>query len=353
MFRSYDYISKLLNENIKQANKIRLTTIVKYLSSLIIVIVGSIILLKIAADPNLLNLEPTYGNLQTNKVIRAGSYLLIFIMIIGFFIFWFRTSRHFKRQYKDIIVKEMVKQLIETYQLSDDDTDAELEWNYSGKGRMPNNGIYKSGLFVMDRIDKAFGSDLIWGKLGFTKYFLSALTLYEEKVVEGGYQNRNPKEKLKKRFQGVLFLADFNKNFKGHTLLQDKRIKSYQHLKRYIRMLFVNKSGKRKLNRIKLENQKFNHLFKTKTTHEIEARYVLTPNFIEKIIAFRKKRRIPIDIAFRQNFISIACFSKKSFFKPSIFRRMKHGQVKTVYNDLHFFLSIIEELELNTRIWSK
>jgi len=353
MFRSYDYISKLLNENIKQANKIRLTTIVKYLSSLIIVIVSSIILLKIAADPDLLNLEPTYGDLQTNKAVRAGSYLLIFIMVIGLFIFWFRTSRHFKRQYKNIIVKEMVKQLIETYQLPDNNTDAELEWNYSGRGRMPNNGIYKSGLFVMDKIDKAFGSDLIWGQLGFTKYFLSALTLYEETIVEGNSQNRKQHEKLKKRFQGVLFLADFNKNFKGHTLLQDKRIKSYQHLKRYIRMLFVYKSGRKKLNRIKLENPKFNHLFKTKTTHEIEARYILTPNFIEKIIAFRKKRRIPIDIAFRQNFISIACFSKKSFFKPSIFKRMKHGQVKNVYNDLHFFLSIIEELELNTRIWSK
>lgn len=352
MFRSYDYISKLLNKNIKQANKIKLTTIVKYLSSLIVVIVGSIILLKIAADPNLLNLEPTYGDLQTNNAVRAGSYLLIFILVLGLLIFWFRTSRHFKRQYKDIIVKEMVKQLIETYQLSDDDTDAELKWNYSGRGRMPNNGIYKSGLFIMDRIDKAFGSDLIWGKLGFTKYFLSALTLYEERTVEGNSQNRKQYKKLKKRFQGVLFLADFNKSFKGHTLLQDKRVKSYQHFKRYIRMLFY-KSGRRKLNRIKLENPTFNRLFKTKTTHEIEARYILTPNFIEKIIAFRKKRRIPIDIAFRQNFISIACFSKKSFFKPSIFRRMKHGQVKDVYNDLCFFLSIIEELELNTRIWSK
>src|SRR5699024_10593729 len=186
MFRSYDYISKLLNKNIKQANKIKLTTIVKYLSSLILVIVGSIILLKIAADPNLLNLEPTYGDLQTNNAVRAGSYLLIFILVLGLLIFWFRTSRHFKRQYKDIIVK----QLIETYLLSDYNTDAELKWNYSGRGRMHNNGIYKSGLFIMDRIDKAFGSDLIWGKLGFTKYFLSALTLYEEKTVEGNSQNR-------------------------------------------------------------------------------------------------------------------------------------------------------------------
>src|SRR5690625_3943465 len=111
MFRSYDYISKLLNKNIKQANKIKLTTIVKYLSSLIVVIVGSIILLKIAADPNLLNLEPTYGDLQTNNAVRAGSYLLIFILVLGLLIFWFRTSRHIKRN-----------------RLTDEDTDPVLKW---------------------------------------------------------------------------------------------------------------------------------------------------------------------------------------------------------------------------------
>src|SRR5699024_12732992 len=117
----------------------------------------------------------------------------------------------------------------------------------------------------------------------------------------------------KKQFQVVLFLAYFNKGFKGHTLLQDMRVISYQHLKRYILMLFY-KSGRRKLNRIKLETLPFNRLFKTKTTHEIEARYILTANFIEKIIAFRRKRLIPIDIAFCQNYISITCFCNNSFY---------------------------------------
>src|SRR5699024_10938212 len=112
MFRSYDYISKLLNKNIKQANKIKLTTIVKYLSSLIVFIVGYIILFKIAADLNLLKLEPTYGDLQTNNAVSAGSYLIISILVLGLLIFFVVTSSHFKRQYKDNIVKEIVKQLI-------------------------------------------------------------------------------------------------------------------------------------------------------------------------------------------------------------------------------------------------
>src|SRR5699024_12476928 len=102
MFRSYDYISKLLNKNIKQANKIKLTTIVKYLSSLSVVIVGSIILLKIAADLNLLNLEPTYCYLQTNNAVRAGSYLLILILVLELLIFWFRTISRCITHYMDV-----------------------------------------------------------------------------------------------------------------------------------------------------------------------------------------------------------------------------------------------------------
>src|SRR5699024_6530730 len=127
-------------------------------------------------DPNILNLEPKYSDLQTNNAVRAGSYLLIFILVLGVLIFWFRTSRHVKRQFSDIIVKEKIKQLIETYQLYDDDTDAELKWNSSERERMPYNGIYESCLFIKDRIDKALRSDMIRVKLGFTKYFLSAFT---------------------------------------------------------------------------------------------------------------------------------------------------------------------------------
>src|SRR5699024_5236082 len=120
------------------------------------------------------------------------------------------------------------------------------------------------------------------------------------------------------------------------------------------------------LRRIEMENPDFNHKFKTKTSNEIEARYILTPNFMEKLIAFRKRRRKPIDISFKANKVGMAVSSKRGHFKASIFRfmtngnfktsilrYMKHGKVKEVYEDLIFFFMIIEELDLNTRILSK
>src|SRR5699024_3158169 len=104
--------------------------------------------------------------------------------------------------------------------------DAELKWNCSGRGRMPNNGIYKSGLFIMDRIDKAFGSDLIWGKLGFTKYFLSALTLYEEKTVEGNSQNRKQYKKLKSDFKVYFFWRILTKVLKDIHCSKTRELKA-------------------------------------------------------------------------------------------------------------------------------
>src|SRR5699024_12439925 len=104
---------------------------------------------------------------------------------------------------------------------------------------------------------------------------------------------------------------------------------------------------------IGMEDPEFNRKFKTKTSNEIEAHYILTANFMEKLIAFRKRRRKAIDISFKGNKVEVAVSSKRGHFKASIFRFMKHGQVKEVYEDLIFFFTIIEELDLNTRIWSK
>src|SRR5699024_9896483 len=129
-------------------------------------------------------------------------------------------------------------------------------------------------------------------------------------------------------------------------------VKSDQHFQGEICRVFY-RSGGRKVIRLSLENAAVGRLVSTKARDVVEARSLLSPKLMRSAIAVGGRQCIPIDMAFRQNLRSIDCISKKSFFKPSIFRRMKHGQVKDVYNDLCFFLSIIEELEINTRIWSK
>src|SRR5699024_5545564 len=215
----------------------------------------------------------------------------------------------------------------------------------------------RSGLFINQRGDRILGRDKISGKIGLTRFSLSVIKLMrkenELKRSLRSRRRRKKRTKYKTKFRGILFLADFNKHFKGHTLLRDKHIRSFSHLKRYFWRVFARWASGSDLRRIEMENAEFNRKFKTKTSNEIEARYILTPNFMEKLIEFRKRRRKPIDISFKANKVGMAVSSKRGHFKASIFRFMKHGQVKEVYEDLIFFFTIIEELDLNTRIWSK
>src|SRR5699024_12407094 len=129
--------------------------------------------------------------------------------------------------------------------------------------------------------------------------------------------------------------------------------RSYSHLKRYFLRVSESWASRNDLRKIEMENPHFNYKFKAKTSNEIEARYILTPNVMEKLIAFRKRRRKPIDISFKANKVGMAVSSKRGHFKASIFRFVKHARVKQVYEGLIFFFTIIEELDLNTRIWSK
>lgn len=350
MFQSYEQISANMNEKINEMNRLRAATISKYIFGWLGLILGFIIPFVISAEPTaVLPLPSTLYGLPTDKLVRFISIPVLFIAVIWSFIFLIRTHSRFRHHFRDIIVREMVKQLIETCKLPKDYPGSELEWEYGINRKIGSFGISQSGLFIIKDHDKFTGHDRILGKIGLTEFDFSALTLY--KRVTSGKQSE--RYKYKKKFRGILFLADFNKNFRGHTLLRDKKIRSFRHLKRYIWLLFNSIVHGKKLQRIHLESKDFERHFKTKTSHEIEARYILSPNLMERLVKFRKKRRNPIDISFRNSYIAIALSSKKYFYDPSIIRRMKNGQVKDVYDDLTFFFSIIEELNLNTRIWGK
>src|SRR5699024_10400136 len=118
--------------------------------------------------------------------------------------------------------------------------------------------------------------------------------------------------------------------------------------------LFLNRLlSKKQMDTIRLESKEFNDYFKTRTTNEFEARYILTPNFMEKLVEFTKKRHYLLDVSFHKEYIRMTAATKRSFSKTSSFNAMEGNRMKDVYNILLFFITIIEELNLNTRIWSK
>ncbi|WP_339226052.1 DUF3137 domain-containing protein [Oceanobacillus sp. FSL K6-2867] len=335
MFSSYDEIYQLIKSDIDDMNKIRSKTILKYIFGWISLLASIII-------------PAIFGLSIPNAGIQWLAAFVFFFGTIASIVSFFKTLGSFRMAFKRKVVRSLLKALFESAKVPEDNPNYEMKWGYASRGKINNLLIGESGLFYLNRIDRVSGEDLITGKIGATDFYFSELKLFKQ---VRDYQGRSS-TKLKSRYQGVLYLADFHKNFQGHTVLQDKKAFSFQHLKRYFRHHYHRVLSGKKLTAIKMENDEFNKYFKVRTTSEFEARYILSPNLMEDLVAFRKRNRNPIDIAFRKRFISLFLYNKKDYFEPRIFDSMKK-QSKLVYDDLILFFRIINDLNLNTRIWSK
>lgn len=355
MFIDYEQLCAKLSNEIKRMKKIKRRTIYTYILGWFLIIFGPIIFLALMTHPHLLAFTPTIFDIATEDIIHVVSGYAIFFSALFGIVINFSAKGYFQEQYKQIIVRGVVRELIETSQLPEDYEEKIKEWDYHSSKRVSNRRMKHAGLFYLKPKDRVLGNDLIEGKLGSTTFQFATLSLYErkDKPTRGRRCRRRKKPKYKRKFKGFLFLADFNKHFSGHTLLRDKKIKSFAHIKRTVHLFLNRLLSKKEMDTIRLESKEFNDYFKTRTTDEFEARYILTPNFMEKLVDFTKQRHYPLDVSFQKEYISMSVATKKSFYKPSIFKSMEDNQMKDVYHILLFFFSIIEELNLNTRIWSK
>ncbi len=139
-------------------------------------------------------------------------------------------------------------------------------------------------------------------------------------------------------FKGFFFIADFQKDFQGHTtILRNSLFK-------------LSSSG----SRVKLENPDFEKTFDVYSTDQIEARYLLSPSMMERLLALDREFNKNITISFRDSNILIAIPESRNHFEASIWKPMDDlSQLKNDFSMIHALVSIVEDLNLNTRIWSK
>ena len=128
------------------------------------------------------------------------------------------------------------------------------------------------------------------------------------------------------------------KDFQGHTtILRNSLFK-------------LSSSG----SRVKLENPDFEKTFDVYSTDQIEARYLLSPSMMERLLALDREFNRNITISFRDSNILIAIPESRNHFEASIWKPMDDlSQLKNDFSMIHALVSIVEDLNLNTRIWSK
>jgi hypothetical protein len=175
-----------------------------------------------------------------------------------------------------------------------------------------------------------YSEDLIRGKIDKTALYFSEVLAQKE--------TKNGKNTTTETiFEGILFTADFNKHFNGKTIVREHGFFDFF-------------SGKT----IELENPDFRKLFTVYANDPIEARYILTPSLMEKILQLNKKWNGGLGLSFINSQLTIAIPMSHNFFEISVWDKIdvKNQWIKdwTIVSDL---IKIVSDLDLNTRIWTK
>ncbi|MBW6498394.1 MAG: DUF3137 domain-containing protein [Bacteroidales bacterium] len=260
-------------------------------------------------------------------LIFAGPVVLLLLGLL-FWGIWAR-DKNFVADFK----KELIERII--HFISPD-------LSYQPANFIGVDSFERSRLF-MTNIDRYNGDDYVFGKIDKTQFWFSE--------VKAEYKTTNSKGQTQWHtiFKGLFFVADFNKHFEGSTVVLPNRL-GRGALARVLQK--VNLSRREKL--VKLEDPEFNKYFVVYGDDQIESRYVLSPSLMQRLTDFRKKHGSPLHISFVSSFLFLAIGYTKDLFEPSYFKSLTHFEtVKPYFEDISLAVGIVEDLNLNTRIWTK
>lgn len=192
------------------------------------------------------------------------------------------------------------------------------------------------------RPDRYNGEDFISGRLDKTDFEMSEIHAEYESSDSDGDKSYHT------IFKGLLMIADFHKDFHGHTVVVPDRTGEGWFGR-------IAKSSKRKGQELaKMENPEFEKEFDVYTTNQVEARYILSTSMLENIMLLQRRFNSKIHVAFLNSCVYIAIEWQKKFLEPNLKNSLlDESTIHKYLDDIWLCLEIIEELNLNTRIWSK
>jgi hypothetical protein len=198
----------------------------------------------------------------------------------------------------------------------------------------PDLALAHSVLHASGLVDGAVtyrGDDLVRGTIGRTPFALGD--------VNAGISQRG---NLRSAFHGLLFHAEFNRWLAGRTVV----LPAGQ----------TPQAGplNRGLAPVALESPEFAGAFSVYASDPIEARYVLTPSTMERLVRLGRTTGRPLYAAFDRRRVFVAIDNGKGAFEALAFGGEKAwDEVRGFAALFDTARAVVEELELNTRIWTK
>lgn len=143
-----------------------------------------------------------------------------------------------------------------------------------------------------------------------------------------------------KHFRGLLVEIDMNKDFEGHTfILERNNIKDNK---------MVDTSA---YEEVKLEDVDFGKKFRVWSQNQIEARYILTTAFMERIKAIKQVFKAKyVRAAFKDKKIILAIHTGHDMFQMAGLNSMTKETFIQLFNEICAVLDLIDILKLNEKL---
>lgn len=187
----------------------------------------------------------------------------------------------------------------------------------------------------------AYGSDwyrsedFFSGRHGLTKIHFAEVHAKRERSRYSEGRMRKYDETF---FQGLVFVADFHKHFHCTARL----IPTGEKLPKV-----------RKQKPVTLEDPDFEDCFQTVASDQTDIRYLLSTSMLQRLL--RLNGRFPgLRAMFSNDRLTLVLPDPRDHFEPSLYQRANSAsQIEELVRDIQVLLDIVDELDLNTRIWSK
>jgi hypothetical protein len=306
------------------------------------------------------------GRAQIGKLLRRGAYLgvaaaifavllarwapgtiapfvppVVVLLYLG--IGYAVAHRGYRDRYKEQVVRRVVQAL-------------NPELSYSPHGSI-SRADFDTADFFREDIDRFRGEDLVEGRIGETTIRFSELHV-EDKRQRGTGKNR--RTEWVTVFMGLFVVVDFPKRFKGRTIvLPDTAQRFLGGIGQTLQSMNFTRGQL-----IKLEDPEFERLFVVYSDDQIEARYLLSTSLMQRILDLRSKLGHPLYLSFANDRLYLAIPSNRNRLEPiPLLQMLSYGRAPATeeavlarigeyVTDLTTVLGIVDELNLNRRIWS-
>ncbi|MFZ9045783.1 MAG: DUF3137 domain-containing protein [Cyclobacteriaceae bacterium] len=263
----------------------------------------------------------------------------ILTIIVGIIIFSVGEypKKVFAKKFKEEVISKLVKHL-------------HADLHYDPSGGFHYSFLYDQGL-INTSPNRGKSEDRIHGMVGATAIDLCE-QLVEKKTTTTDSKGRT-KTHIQQLFKGLVLSADFHKSFNGETVI----LPDWAENSSWSWLAKKFQSSSRDGNRIvQLENPEFEKLFAVYSSDQVEARYLLSTSMMDRMVKLYQKlsasSTCKIMIRFHNEKMIMAIDWSNNFFEYE-FKKTVKEEVEETYTELELCTGIVEDLNLNTRIWSK